>query len=47
MRKIFEFDKNKKTTLRLLPSFTTFSVSKRKYWTKQGIRKRKIINIFN
>lgn len=45
MRKVFEFDKSAK--LRILPSFTTFSVSKRKYWTKQGIRKRKIINIFN
>lgn len=31
----------------LLPSFTTFSVSKRKYWTKQGMRKNKIKNIFN
>jgi len=44
MRKVFEFDKSAK--LRILPSFT-FSVSKRKYWTKKGIRKRKIINIFN
>lgn len=45
MRKIFEFDKSAK--LRILPSFTTFNVSKGEFWTKQGIRKRKIINIFN
>lgn len=45
MRKIFDFDKSK--SVRILPLQINFNISKRTYWTKQGIRKRKINKIFN
>jgi len=37
---------NFKSVIRILPSLSSTNV-KRYYWTKQGIRKRKIIKIFD